>query len=69
MVGVSADFFISSDLKSGTYKLIGYTNWMLNAENSFFQQDIHIINPYLELNQSVVEQQSSDARFNEFSER
>ncbi len=39
------DFPISSDLKSGNYKLIANTNWMKNI-NSFYQEDIYIINPY-----------------------
>lgn len=43
------DFFISTKLESGNYKLIGYTNWMLNAKNSnnFDIIDIIIINPFL----------------------
>ena len=65
----AADFFIDSDLKSGLYKLIGYTNWMLNAEDSFFQQDILIINPYQGLSQTEVENdQAKKSGFNEFSE-
>ncbi|MCH7785303.1 MAG: hypothetical protein IIB06_07800 [Bacteroidetes bacterium] len=41
------DFFIPTSVPSGNYKLISYTNWMLNGEkNHFFQDDISIINPY-----------------------
>jgi hypothetical protein len=41
------DYFIPTTLKTGNYKLIGYTNWMLNnPESSFFEIDITIINPY-----------------------
>ncbi len=41
------DFFLPVDVPSGNYKLIGYTQWMLNAPNSmFFQGDISILNPY-----------------------
>lgn len=41
------DFFIPTTLKTGNYKLIGYTNWMLNSSVSkMFQIDIKIINPY-----------------------
>ncbi len=44
-----SDFLIPSSLPSGTYKLIGYTNWMDNYENSgIFMADIFILNPYLE---------------------
>lgn len=41
------DFFIPTTLKTGNYKLIGYTNWMLNKSVSeLYQIDITIINPY-----------------------
>lgn len=41
------DYFIPTTLKTGNYKLIGYTNWMLNKPISeLFQIDINIINPY-----------------------
>lgn len=41
------DYFIPTTLKTGNYKLIGYTNWMLNKPVSeLFQIDINIINPY-----------------------
>jgi hypothetical protein len=40
------DFFIPTNLPSGNYKLLGYTNWMRNS-GSFFAGDVAIINPYL----------------------
>lgn len=41
------DYFVPSTIKSGNYKLIAYTNWMLNQEvTPFFQMDIFIINPF-----------------------
>jgi hypothetical protein len=41
------DYFIPTSLPSGNYKLIGYTQWMLNGgKDYFFQDDITIINPY-----------------------
>ena len=41
------DFFVPTTLKTGNYKLIGYTNWMLNQPVSeTFQMDISIINPF-----------------------
>ncbi|MEX0290397.1 MAG: hypothetical protein AB3N14_14925 [Flavobacteriaceae bacterium] len=44
------DFLIPNDIASGNYKLLGYTRWMLNTTNdTFFQADLKIINPYLEL--------------------
>lgn len=41
------DYFFPTTLKTGNYKLIGYTNWMLNRPiTELFQMDINIINPY-----------------------
>lgn len=41
------DYFIPTTLKTGNYKLIGYTNWMLNKPISdLFQLEINIVNPY-----------------------
>ncbi|GAA4276155.1 hypothetical protein [Aquimarina mytili] len=41
------DFFLPVSVPSGNYKLIGYTQWMINAkDNLFFQGDISILNPY-----------------------
>jgi hypothetical protein len=41
------DFFVPSTLKSGNYKLVAYTSWMLNKpETEIFQINISIINPY-----------------------
>lgn len=42
-----SDFFITSDLPTGAYKILGYTSWMLNDKENYFEQDIYIINPYL----------------------
>lgn len=41
------DFFLPVSVPSGNYKLLGYTQWMLNAKsNIFFEGDISILNPY-----------------------
>lgn len=41
------DYFIPTTLKTGNYKLIGYTDWMLNKPTEdLFQIDIAIINPF-----------------------
>lgn len=41
------DFFIPSSILSGTYKLIGFTKWMLNKESfKSFEIDITVINPF-----------------------
>ncbi|MFY7669632.1 hypothetical protein ACOSP6_00955 [Tenacibaculum sp. MEBiC06402] len=39
------DFFIDAKVKTGSYKLIAYTNWMLN-KNNFFEKNVIIINPF-----------------------
>ncbi|WP_281634678.1 hypothetical protein [Flavobacterium luteolum] len=45
----SGDYFIPTILKTGNYKLIAYTNWMLNnSTNNFFEKDFTIINPFQE---------------------
>ncbi len=42
------DFFVPVSVKSGNYKLVGYTQWMKNSGvDHFFQGDITIVNPYL----------------------
>lgn len=42
------DFFVPTSLKTGNYKLIAYTTWMLNkTEATFFEMDIFIVNPFL----------------------
>ncbi|OXB24403.1 hypothetical protein B0A80_06870 [Flavobacterium tructae] len=42
-----SDFFIPTTLETGNYKIIGYTNWMLNKEVSeYCNIDIYILNPY-----------------------
>lgn len=44
------DFFIPTDIQTGHYKLIGYTRWMQNEmDTPFFEGDVIIVNPYLEL--------------------
>lgn len=41
------DFFMPTTLPTGTYKLIGYTQWMKNSGlKQLFQDDIAVINPY-----------------------
>ena len=53
-----SDFFIPSDLQSGAYKILGYTSWMLNAEENYFEQDIQILNPYQKSNEGLVIQEN-----------
>jgi hypothetical protein len=48
------DYFIPTTLKTGSYKLIGYTNWMLNKPVSeLFQLEINIVNPYKATEKSI----------------
>ncbi|MBT8234608.1 MAG: hypothetical protein KJO04_00310 [Bacteroidia bacterium] len=43
----SGDYFVPTTLTTGTYKLVGYTQWMKNSGlEQIFQDDIAIINPY-----------------------
>jgi hypothetical protein len=42
-----SNFFIPSTIPSGNYKLIAYTQWMLNnGREYFYSEDITILNPY-----------------------
>jgi len=53
------DFLIPSDLKTGNYKLVAYTKWMLNKNTEkFFESDIFIVNPFEKLNISQVSNSS-----------
>ncbi|MQP25464.1 hypothetical protein GFJ94_10345 [Flavobacterium sp. LMO8] len=47
--GIGAnEIFINTTFNTGNYKLIAYTNWMLNNSNSkYFETNIAIINPFL----------------------
>jgi hypothetical protein len=41
------DFFVPTTLKTGRYKLVAYTYWMLNKPiTTLFQLDLSIINPF-----------------------
>jgi hypothetical protein len=53
----NGDFFIPTTLETGSYKIIGYTSWMLNKSASvYFNQDIFIINPYKEKSKNLISQ-------------
>jgi len=50
------DFFISAALKTGNFKLIGYTQWMLSEPKAeIFQMDLIIINPFLALPENNID--------------
>jgi hypothetical protein len=51
----NGDFFIPTTLETGNYKIIGYTNWMVNKKPSgYFILDIFIVNPYKEKTNIVI---------------
>ncbi|WP_159092239.1 hypothetical protein [Aquimarina sp. Aq107] len=55
------DFFLPVSVPSGNYKLIGYTQWMLNAKkNLLFQGDLSIINPYQVNQKAILAENESD---------
>ena len=41
----NGEIFLDSSIKTGTYKLISYTQWMRNSQ-SFFEETIYIVNPF-----------------------
>ncbi|MCL9807977.1 hypothetical protein [Flavobacterium luminosum] len=49
----SGDFFIPTTWETGNYKLIAYTNWMLNFKSDYFANDITIYNPYKPSNKAI----------------
>lgn len=53
----TGDFFIPADLKTGHYKLLGYTQWMQNNNSKkYIQKDIYVINPYVSETAQVTEE-------------
>ncbi|HMK06179.1 MAG TPA: hypothetical protein VK476_01530, partial [Flavobacterium sp.] len=52
------DFFIPTTLKTGNYKLIAYTKWMLNY-NDRFEMDVTIINPFQPLEKNNIRKDST----------
>lgn len=43
----NGDFFVPTNIASGTYKLIAFTNWMFNKNpTNYFSATIFVINPY-----------------------
>ncbi len=58
----NGDFFIPTTLETGSYKIIGYTNWMLNKNASvYFNLDIFILNPYKEKSNNIISQNTLSA--------
>lgn len=50
----SNEIFIGTNFNSGNYKLIAYTNWMLNnSKSKYFESNLIIINPFSPLKNEV----------------
>ncbi|MHC0439961.1 hypothetical protein [Flavobacterium sp. 3-210] len=59
------DFFIPTTVNTGNYKLVAYTNWMLNKKESKISQvDLIIINPYL-VSKNNIANKNSEAQKSE----
>jgi len=59
------DFFIPTEINSGSYKLIAYTRWMQNNEKvHFFETQLNIINPYKGDQSNVVKNESISLKNN-----
>ncbi len=55
-----SNFFIPSSIPSGNYKLLAYTQWMLNnGKDYYYSEDITILNPYTS-DQAVFRNQNSN---------
>lgn len=55
------DFFINTDVPSGNYKLLGYTQWMKNnGMEQVFKDDLVIINPYQVDQSQLLSEESGD---------
>ncbi|OMQ08402.1 hypothetical protein [[Flexibacter] sp. ATCC 35103] len=56
----NSDFFIPTTLETGSYKIIGYTNWMLNKKaTEYCNIDIYILNPYKAKPKNTISQKES----------
>lgn len=51
------NFFVPTSVPTGSYRLLGYSEWMKNfGKEHFFQSNIHIVNPYQTTPESYLEQ-------------
>ncbi|MEB3346134.1 hypothetical protein U6A24_11720 [Aquimarina gracilis] len=56
------DFFVPVSIPSGSYKLIAYTQWMLNRGDSyFFKGDLNIVNPYQSNSEEITASKDSNS--------
>lgn len=58
--GIGAnEIFINTNFNTGNYKLIAYTNWMLNNSSAqYFETEITIINPFLPFKNSTTDSEN-----------
>lgn len=64
------EVFISADLKTGSYQLLGYTQWMLNfSPELIYTQELYVINPYTnaKLRNDSLEQEDKNVSSKELS--
>ncbi|MBA6155294.1 hypothetical protein H3Z83_01965 [Tenacibaculum sp. S7007] len=54
----NGDFFINTNIKTGTYKLISYTQWMLNKQ-IFSEKNILIVNPFSNKLNNIIKNENS----------
>ncbi len=60
------DFFVGTDIPSGNYKLLGYTQWMKNnGLGQVFKDDLVIINPYAADQSRLLDTDSGGAAISE----
>ena len=57
------DFFIPVSVPSGNYKIIAYTQWMLNTKNHFYLGDLSILNPY-QVNEAIIAKGTNESLVN-----
>jgi hypothetical protein len=61
-----ADYYIPTSLKTGNYKLCGFTNWMKNNKKQKFScVDISIVNPYLKNKEEGLNTKTDSLTFSE----
>lgn len=59
------EIFINTTFNSGNYKLIAYTNWMLNnSKSKYFETDIAIINPFLSVENKADNTSNTNSEIN-----
>nr|WP_299385483.1 hypothetical protein [Allomuricauda sp.] len=56
------DFFVPTSIETGSYKLLGYSEWMKNlGVDAYFNMDVHVINPYQPIPEAYLERKLDSA--------